>query len=69
LQQDGAPKTRLRRILQSVMLAVPGAIQRRRSARNRTTPIGKNFGGSRRLCTSVGCRQAFKMLSAWICKD
>ena len=68
-RQGRAQKSRLRRVSQSRMLAIPGATQWRHRARNRTTPIGKNFGGSRRLCTSVGCRQAFTMLSAWICKD
>jgi hypothetical protein len=68
-QQGRAQKSRLRRVSQSRMLAIPYATQWRHGARNRTTPIGKNFGGSRRLCTSVSCRQAFKKLSAWICKD
>jgi hypothetical protein len=68
-QQGRAQKSRLRRVSQSRMLAIPYATQWRHGARNRTTPIGKNFGGSRRLCTSVSCRQAFKTLSAWICKD
>ena len=52
-QQGRAQKSRLRRVSQSRMLAIPGATQWRHGARNRTTPIGKNFGGSRRLCTSV----------------
>ena len=68
-RQGRAQKSRLRRVSQSRMLAIPYATQWRHGARNRTTPIGKNFGGSRRLCTSVSCRQAFKTLSAWICKD
>jgi hypothetical protein len=47
-QQGWAPKFRLRRVFQPIMLAIRAVIQWWRGARNHTTPISKNFGGSRR---------------------
>jgi hypothetical protein len=47
-QQGWAPKFRLRRVFQPIMLAIRAVIQWWRGARNHTTDISKNFGGSRR---------------------